>query len=120
MSDMGKKIAERRKELGFTQEELAAKVGYKSKSTINKIELGINGVPQSKVTRFAEVLGVTVAWLMGIDNSKPLGITEEQAIALFRELNKEGQAMAITMLKVLTKTPEYIKNYPDKAVEGIA
>lgn len=36
MSDMGRKIAERRKELGFTQEELAAKVGYKSKSTINK------------------------------------------------------------------------------------
>lgn len=45
MSEMGRKIAERRKELGFTQEELAAKVGYKSKSTINKIELGINGVP---------------------------------------------------------------------------
>lgn len=55
----------RRKELGITQEELAFKMGYKSKSTINKIELGINDIPQSKVVKFAEILGVSVAHLMG-------------------------------------------------------
>lgn len=65
MSDIGKNIMQRRKELKLTQEELATKMGYKSKSTINKIELGINDIPQSKIAKFAEVLETTPASLMG-------------------------------------------------------
>lgn len=65
MSEVGKNIAQRRKALGMTQEELAKKMGYKSKSTINKIELGINDIVQSKVVKFAEVLETTPAALMG-------------------------------------------------------
>ena len=65
MTGIGKRIMERRKELEMTQEELALKMGYKSKSTINKIEMGINDIPQSKVVKFAEVLGTTPAILMG-------------------------------------------------------
>jgi transcriptional regulator with XRE-family HTH domain len=65
MADIGKNIAERRKELGLTQEELASRMGYRSKSTINKIELGKNDIPQSKIVKFAEVLQTTPAWLMG-------------------------------------------------------
>lgn len=64
MGNIGEKILKRRKALGWTQEELATRMGYKSKSTINKIELGINDIPQSKVVKFAEVLNVTVAYLM--------------------------------------------------------
>ena len=65
MSKIGSNIQKRRKELGLTQEELAMKLGYKSKSTINKIELGINDLPQSKVAKFAEALATTPAYLMG-------------------------------------------------------
>ena len=65
MLEIGKNIMERRKELGLTQEELAKKLGYKSKSTINKIENGTNDIPQSKVVKFAEALGTTPAYLMG-------------------------------------------------------
>lgn len=65
MSKIGENIAIMRKRLGLTQEELATKMGYKSKSTINKIELGINDIPQSKIVRFAEILGTTPAALMG-------------------------------------------------------
>lgn len=65
MADIGKNIAERRKALGLTQEELASRMGYRSKSTINKIELGKNDIPQSKIVKFAEVLKTTPAWLMG-------------------------------------------------------
>ena len=36
MTDVGKNIFDARKRLGMTQEELAEKVGYKSKSAINK------------------------------------------------------------------------------------
>ena len=49
----------------MTQEELANKLGYKSKSTINKIELGINDIPQSKIVQFANALDTTPSVLMG-------------------------------------------------------
>ena len=41
MSTVGENIFRMRKQLNWTQEELALKMGYKSKSTINKIEMGI-------------------------------------------------------------------------------
>ena len=65
MGKIGDNIMRRRKALGMTQEELANRMGYKSKSTINKIELGINDIPQSRVSKFADVLGVSVAEIMG-------------------------------------------------------
>jgi transcriptional regulator with XRE-family HTH domain len=65
MTEIGRNIAIRRKELNMTQEELAKKMGYKSKSTINKIELGVNDIPQSKIVLFAEVLETTPGKLMG-------------------------------------------------------
>lgn len=67
---IGQNIADMRKRLGWTQEELATRMGYKSKSTINKIELGINDIPQSKVVKFAEVLGSTPAQLMGWEKTQ--------------------------------------------------
>ena len=67
---IGKNIANRRKELGITQEELARRMGYKSKSTINKIELGVNDIPQTKIVKFAEVLSTTPSALMGWEKQK--------------------------------------------------
>lgn len=65
MPEIGKRIRTRREELGMTQEELALKLGYKSKTTIAKIENGTNDIVQSKVIEFAHVLETTPAYLMG-------------------------------------------------------
>ena len=62
---IGEIIKERRLDLGLTQEQLAQKLGYKSKSTINKIELGINDISQRKIIKFADALGTTASYLMG-------------------------------------------------------
>lgn len=70
MSTIGEKILLRRKELGMRQEDLARLMGYKSKSTINKIELGINDIPQSKIVKFAEVLATTPGYLMGWEDEE--------------------------------------------------
>lgn len=67
MANVGRNIAAARKRAGFTQEELAARVGYKTKSAINKIELGIRDLPQKKIAAFADALGVTPGHLMGWD-----------------------------------------------------
>lgn len=62
---LGSNIRAARERLNMTQEELAKKLGYKSRSSINKIESGENDIPQSKVLEFAKALDVTVMDLLG-------------------------------------------------------
>ncbi len=64
------RIRIRREALGMSQEELAFKLGYKSRSSINKIELGKADISQSKIKAFADALDTTVAYLMGWDVSE--------------------------------------------------
>ena len=68
MSVLSARIRQRREELGISQEELAARMGYRSKSSITKIEKGINDIPQNKVEDFAAALETTTAWLLGLES----------------------------------------------------
>lgn len=70
METTGQRIRKCRELLGMTQEELAAKLGYKSRSSITKIEINRNGITQSKINAFAEVLGVSPNYLVGWDDDK--------------------------------------------------
>lgn len=65
--DLYKRIKQRREELGMSQDELAKKLGYKSRSTIAKIEKGENDITQSKIAAFAKALNTTPSYLMGWD-----------------------------------------------------
>lgn len=62
---VGERIKTKREEHKWTQEELAYRMGYRTKSTIAKIEAGVNDVSASKVEKFAKVLDTTIAYLMG-------------------------------------------------------
>ena len=59
MNELGSLIKRKREELGLSQEEPARILGYKHKSSINKIELGLADVPRTKVPAFAKALGMT-------------------------------------------------------------
>ena len=48
MMELYENIKHRREELGLSQQDLADMLGYKSRSTIAKIEAGENDIPQSK------------------------------------------------------------------------
>lgn len=67
---IGEKVKLKREELNFSQEELAEKMGYKSKTSIHKIEVGITDLPLSKVKELASVLNTTPAFLMGWEDKK--------------------------------------------------
>ena len=69
MLEIYKRIRARREELGISQEELAKRMGYKSRSSINKIEKGENDIPQSKIVSFAQALRTTPEALMGWEQS---------------------------------------------------
>ena len=61
---IGERIKQRRVELEWSQRDLAEKMGY-NHSTITRIETGKIDISQSRVVQFSEVLGVSIAYLMG-------------------------------------------------------
>ena len=65
MPTIGSRIRSRREELGLSQEELGNKLGYKSRSSINKIELDQRNLTQSKIKAIADALNTTPAYIMG-------------------------------------------------------
>lgn len=112
---IGTRIRNRRIELGLTQDDLAKRMGYTSRSTINKIENNINDIPQSKVIKFAEALGTTAADLMGWTSDDPgineiadvianheqgMSLQERQIIEAYRNADDLTQQMVLRLLKV--------------------
>jgi len=65
MNNIGENIRIAREKAGLTQDELAKKLGYKTRSSIAKIENGTNDIPQSKIVFIAEALNTTPAIIMG-------------------------------------------------------
>lgn len=61
---IGERIRARRIELGMTQDELAKKAGYKSRSSINKLE-SARVLPSRKIEKMAQALECRPVYLMG-------------------------------------------------------
>ncbi len=66
MDTLYKNIRKRRNELGLSQADLAKRLGYSDKSTIARIEKGETDLGVDKVKLFAEALGTTELYLMGL------------------------------------------------------
>lgn len=67
---IGQRIREKRELIGMSQDELAQKLGYKSRSSINKIETDLYNLRQSKIKKIADVLDTTPAYIMGWDEGE--------------------------------------------------
>lgn len=61
---MYQRIKALREQQGMTQQQLAEKIGFKTASAINKIELGLRDINQTKIVKIAEALNVSPAYLM--------------------------------------------------------
>ena len=68
-SGIGQRIRKRREELNMSQDELARLMGYKSRSSINKIELEKTDVAGAKIDEFAKALRTTSSYLMGLETT---------------------------------------------------
>ena len=80
---IGANIKKRRYELRMSQQELADAMGYKTRSTIAKIESEENDVSQKKLQKFATILDTTVEALISgysspVDNPFALDSTQPQ------------------------------------------
>lgn len=94
MLDTYKNIKRLRKLNGWTQEELANKMGYTERSIIAKIESGKVDISRNKILDFAKVFGVSSSELMGDDGIAPdslVNLSEEDRI-LIERLHKVRQS----------------------------
>lgn len=102
---LGEKVKLKREELGLSQEELAEKMNYKSKTSIHKIEVGITDLPLSKVKELAAVLKTTPAYLMGWEE-KPNEETTKVESPRFRWVARNAKKMTDEELGRLQKLME--------------
>lgn len=78
---VGEKIRIRREELNMSQDELAKRVGYKSRSSIQKIEKS-RDLPIGKVRQVAAILDINPSYLLGWteDQNMPAYLHSEMPI----------------------------------------
>ena len=84
---IGERIKKRRTELDLSQEEVANELGYKSRTSVFKVEQGITDLPLSKVKEFAKVLKTTPSYLMGWEDKE--GNLDVETLPQKEKLNYE-------------------------------
>ena len=114
---IGEIIKKLRIEAGYTQDELAKLIGYKSRATINKVETGEREATQSMVAKFAKVFNTTPSVIMGWEtpsnNAENLSADEQKLIDNYRSLNEEGQQTVCNLVDGLIISGKYKKSAPN-------
>ena len=101
-SDIGENIRRMRKKRGLSQTQLAIKLGYKSKSSIAKIETGNGDVPRNKLPQFAEALNCSISYLTGWNELKT-----------FDDEHREKTPYDILCDKISSLSPSDMENVSD-------
>jgi len=103
--EIGERIRRRREELDMTQDDLARAAGYKSRSSINKIEVDGRGLPQKKIADIAKALKVTPSYLMGWEDEDVAELTamQEETIEKFLMLSFEHQTVVRSIIDTLSE-----------------
>jgi transcriptional regulator with XRE-family HTH domain len=104
---MGQRIKEQRDKNGLSQNELAIKLGYKSRSSLNKIEMDLQEMPVDKVKMCSTIFGCSVAYLMGWEEDDPeemadlLADADLECLELFNKLNDENKCFIKKQMKIM-------------------
>ena len=119
MLDLYKNIKMCRLSRGWSQTDLANKVGYSDKSMISKIEKGAVDLSQSQIVKFAEVFSVSPCDLFG-DTDTPvatlsLSPDRKDLLDKYDSLNDEGKAKLIERADELISLGNTLDNDAKKA-----
>lgn len=101
---IGQRIKQRREELNITQDELAKRLGYKSRSSINKIELDIYNLKQSKIKAIADALQTTPGFIMGWQEDEQ----KEKPMTLAAHF--DGEEYTEDEIEEILQFVEFVKN----------
>ena len=102
--EIGNRIRIKREKMGMTQEQLASKLGYKSKSSITKIENGTRDLRQKNIKAIADALDTTPSYLMGWDDEEASNTTSDEFyVKLGIALKKAREKAKMTQQEVADK-----------------
>lgn len=87
---IGDRIKARRVQLGWSQRDLAEKMGYKNHSVVARVEAGKVDLPQSRLDQFAKVLGLSHGYLLGLV-SEEASIKNDQLTKLIVRMRKDPE-----------------------------
>ncbi len=104
---IGERIKQRRQQLNMSQAQLALKLNYRSRSSINKIELNHNDITQSKVVAFAQALKTTPAYLMGWEEHDYPPVSYQRDIG---SLDFNSSNMQVGETSEMIRLPEHLFN----------
>lgn len=102
----GRNLKRLRQERGMSQEELAKALGFKNRSSINKIEIGRSNIPTDLITRTAEILGVSPLELFQEEPEAQ----ETMPIGLFRG-GEQKPDIWVDFESLSDKNKEQVANY---------
>lgn len=108
--EVGLRIRRLRLSKAMTQDELAKKVGYTSRSSINKIEKGMVDLPRSKIVELADALDTTASYLMGWE--------EEETPSDPLRVPVLGKVAAGIPIEAIEEILDYEELSPDMARDG--
>lgn len=108
---VGANIKKRRFELNMSQQDLADAMGYKTRSTIAKIESGENDVTQKRLAKFAEMLDTTVEALMGI-STPPSALT-----TTYTTFSSDKRNKTVAIILAGGKSIRNHKNIPNQFID---
>lgn len=102
---LAERLVSIREENGYTRKRLSDELG-KPYATITKYENGQREPGHDYLLLIAEKFGVTVDYILGLETKKAPtvdgeGKAEAQLLEIFRQLDEEGQRLAIGMMKTL-------------------
>lgn len=118
--DLHLNIKKRRLELNLSQQDLAELMGYKSRSTIARIEAGENDISQKKLLRFAEILDTSAeALLFGVSAKEQsvssVGPTWSKTDKGYRRNSKNSEMKAVIVLAG-GKSTRNMQNIPNQFI----
>lgn len=100
---VGERIRQERINRGWSQEHMAELCGYKGKASISKIETAGNELSSKKIRLMAEVLGVSIPYLMGW-TAQPdvqfLPKEDEDLILAYRQASESRQEAVRALLEI--------------------
>ena len=108
---IGNNIKEIRKMRGWTQQDLADRMGLKDKASISRIENGVEDMTTPRVQRVADALNVNINAIIGnpeaIDKimhnvdllmNEPISESERFMVLAFRQADEDTQKMIKRLL----------------------
>lgn len=111
MSKLGNKIKEIRLLQGLSQEEFAKGLGYTSKSTINKIELGINEISYDKLMLLISKYDLSFEQFLESNNEIP--IPKEEFSNLYISFSARSNGNCEDIIKYMMSEKDSFVSFKD-------